>query len=291
MRAGLEEESLRLSKGEANQVIDLWLRERLAGPTQPQTLTSPPSVSELARILNTSEQEVASLLFKIRNPNGRKPRRAIPVPRSWAIIALIYASAALGLVMFRQYTAASARAYVSGPYYDYTGSYSGQTSPAHLYSRSSARAGMQREIGFQYRGQSSPSYSFNSRKPIDWALAQKDLLGQIEKINQEEPVNLVDDITPQMISESLAQGSHEVGSNVYDPAAPQESTGNRPLVRWNAFRLEVGDRAISTVMPAATVANEALEKAVHENIKSRLTRLVKAMQARLAPPEDADVKS
>src|SRR5689334_4605186 len=87
----------RMTAREADQLVELWLAGRLGRSSTGRLDTHNLSIAELAFALGTSEEELALMLCQIRSQgtSGRKLRKAIPVNRSWVLIAEIYGAVAV----------------------------------------------------------------------------------------------------------------------------------------------------------------------------------------------------
>src|SRR5579862_9034493 len=84
-----------VTPNEADRVVELWLRQRLNGTEHLPVDTSSLTLSELARALGVRDEEAAALLGQIRNQQVKPHKRPMPVDRSWKLIGMIYACAAL----------------------------------------------------------------------------------------------------------------------------------------------------------------------------------------------------
>jgi hypothetical protein len=287
----------RMSANEADQVVDLWLRERMSAvneePINPRAL----SIPELAQTLGAREDEVALLLCHIRDrKNSRRLKPAIPVRRSWLIIGAIYGSVfILGAGLFGIGFARGIRSARMGAPFAFRSSRF-----ANYYDRYTTGRAIPEEFGFDYRHTYSPAMAPRPIRVVsadndtlasfaqatDWVAAQRGLQAAIEDINSQRGVALAQDITDKQIEASLAKGEERGISAITESESitPSEIDRDR-LVSWSVFTVTYNDRRISTWMPMAKVADETLEKAVRGNIEKRLERLLKALKSRLSTDE------
>jgi hypothetical protein len=241
-------------------------------------------LTDLAQALGCREDEVAMMLYQIREKKGSvgRRRKVIPVGRSWVFIVAIYAVFCLGAGM---YAIGRSSRYVS-TYDDQGWRYVNQPDfyPASDYfNRSATNHKLPNEFGFRYRNSYLDGQQNYSRKPLDWDTAELALNDVVLSINAKEPVNLVEDVTDKEIADALAKGKTTGTPKAsFDPGQTQRVGVNR-LIDWLPLKLEVDGHTISTTLPSAKVANEKVDAAVNLSIKDRLSKLIKAMRTRVAP--------
>jgi hypothetical protein len=274
-------ESTRLTPNEADQVVELWLRQRITGAGDLPVNTSALTLPDLAQALGAREEEVALMLVHIRDKkNLNRRRRAIPVKRSWAIIAAIYVAVlALGIGAFSIGRQTAPQGF--GNDY-YRRSWRSSLSPVSRYlDRNGTSYRLPQEFGFTYRDAAMDAGPNFRESTLDWELAEKALVEAIISINSEAPVNLTDAVSAKDVPDALANPPKPHKDADGSPA----ETINNALVEWHTLILEVDNHHVSTTVPAAKVANELVEKAVRDVVKQRVAKLLKAMKSRVSPSD------
>ncbi|HVT12384.1 MAG TPA: hypothetical protein VHE55_08965 [Fimbriimonadaceae bacterium] len=277
-----------ITADEADKLVELVLRQRLSGsqqiPVDNRTLT----VGSIAQAIGAREEEVASLLGDLRSRKGSaKPRRPIPVSRSLAIIAGIYGCVAMGLYLCRHH---SSSAYYGsytypGPTY-YSGGYS--VTPVSDATKG-LRSHLPTGFGFRFRDYSHPGGRLLGQQ-ADWAAAEKYYVDFVDKVSSSTPVTVKPNVRPEEIAGELATGdtlADQVSSPAYGADMPL-SEGR--LIRWDPLEVTVDGHTISTVVPSAKVADETLEKAVRDNVKQRIAKVMKLMRIRMDVAEPTELR-
>jgi hypothetical protein len=293
----------RLTANEADQVVDLWLRQRLTAvdevPVDPRALTIP----ELAVALGAREEDVAVLLCHIRDRRtARKIKPAIPVRKSWFYIAAIYAcfivlGSALFGFGFRQGNRSAGRwmargsfGYVRQPYFD----------------RTAGHSRIPEEFGFRYRNTLSPgsqrapeSVSVVSgdggllyKSGTDWEQAEKGLINAANQLNADVPKALSTTVTDSEIASAVAYGRQRGISSVIqgDRLEPEQVDKDR-LISWSAFSITRDGRTVTAYLPATKVTDESLDKAVNGIVKDRISRMLKLLKSLTATDSGAELHS
>ncbi|MFI5385365.1 MAG: hypothetical protein ACHQ50_04505 [Fimbriimonadales bacterium] len=263
----------RLSPDEADHVVELWLRRRLNGSEEIPVESHALSLRELSQALGAREDEVVALLAQIRAKQHPRVRAAIPVQRSWHLILAIYAAVALLGCAFFAWRVSAVRI--------------GQGVSAAEWNAMNGRPGafriaaMPRGFGFSYRGYVSPEAPIYSDGQVDWAKGEKALLDQIVKINAQGATTYEPLVSPEEIASALSPNFRQ--SPEYGPPDNMETPSESRLVEWRPLSVNVNGHEMRTILPSAKVANASVENAVRQDIKSRVSGMLKALQARLTP--------
>lgn len=268
---------------EADQLVELWLRKRLATDERPRHDPGVFTLDEIARALGAPPEEVAHLLVSIRSYsqalNNPKTRPAIPVKRSWRMIAAIYGCFAI-FALFFIFRIARPGFRTGRPY----------VSAAVPTGISNLPSG----ISFTYLGQYHPGTfgNYNEGKAIDWTRAESALLENINKLGGRDTRSFEPNIDPKDISGALAAGPSQ-GMEDYSPVPTYDPNRIRnSLIKWERLTLDIDGDEITTMLPVAKVLNEHLDKGIQQEIKSRISGMLKALRARvdtsgaIAPPSE-----
>ncbi len=278
MRTDWQDASTRVSGTEADQVVDLWLRDRLAG-NQSQAAAPSRTVHEIAASLGASEEEIFSILARIRGRHGsRKVRPAISINQTWRLIIAIYAVAvSVAFISFvmrhRSYDVAAAEyAPIAVP-----------DNARPMAFRSGFALPLPRGFGMTFRSRAVRTIPNYSNRPPDWAKGEKAIIQKINEMNGQHATTYEPLVSPKEIESALSSAPRSLG----DPESVANPADNR-LVEWHPLSVNVNGQEVQTEIPAAKVTNASVEKAVQQDIKSRVEGMLAALRARLSGQSEPD---
>ena len=269
MRTTWGDSASEVTGSEADQVVDLWLRRRLAPECAPAAST-PLTARDIAQALGTGEAEVEALLTEIRTrKKPRKQKPAISVARSWRLIVGIYTLAILcGLVWWVPRMARPSYVSYTPAYPYYTTEVAGRAMTQRL----------PRGFGMTYRSVGEGGASNVPAEQLDWVKAEKAILSQISTANGGDSLSYQPDISQEAITQALANKPTGPGG----PANGWTEEGI-PLVNWNDLQVTVEGQMVHADIPSAAVANQALEKGVQAETKKLLEGILADLRSRVSP--------
>ncbi|HWA82334.1 MAG TPA: hypothetical protein VG820_02800 [Fimbriimonadaceae bacterium] len=276
-----------ITADEADKLVELVLRQRLSGSDQIPVDTGSLTVRSLAQAIGAREEEIVMLLGDLRSSKRSvRPRPAIPIRKSMAIIATIYGGAAcLALGM-----------YLLGTLHPRTVYYGGYPSPVYYGNATtttdvarSLRSRLPTGFGFRYRNYSHQSGRLLGEQ-ADWAAAEKYYIDFVNRVGSSAPVSVKSDIRAQDIASELALGDTLTDRASNTPYGANMPLGEGQLIRWDPIEITVDGHTISTVIPTAKVADETLEKAIRENVRQRIAKLMKLMRVRMDVSEPTELR-
>jgi len=278
MRNDWQEASPRLTSTEADKLVDLWLRRRIAAE-EPDAREGVMTVSDVSEALGAKHEEVLALLAEIRTK--KKPgklRPAISVGRSWPRILAIYFLVGAGTLFI---IGINRRPY-HGP--QMVGPRPWENA---WVSPSSISGAIPRGIGFNYRGYGSPRIPLAPDEQIDWARGEKTIEEQIAKINSGTATTYEPLVSPQQIDDALAHHTNDPDGSI----GSYTGQVGEDLVEWSPLSINVNGNEMRTDVPCPRVSNESVEKAVKLEVKKQIEGMFKAIRTRLSPsdlPEPTD---
>lgn len=262
----------RLTANEADKVVEFWLRQRLTGSEQVPVKSDNLTLPELSAALGAREEEVALLLYQIRNHTTSKGfAKPIPTRRTWWYIGAIYAGVACIAISSYSFGRSHSRI-IMGSGFPREGY--GVSGPSDYFNRYGPSGPiLPREFGFKYRNtEAFPETMYNNT--VDWTGAEDGLLRVIQDLNAQVDTRLAESVTSERVKAALA----------LDPSQPN------PLISWETFTLTLDDHKLSTKIPAPLVYDEELDRAVRTEINNRITRLLKAMKTRVPDPQTTQIR-